>query len=459
MPSLDNLPGARAPDPADDIATDGTPSGVPGHSSSIFRRVDQHLKADPSRVVVRPFHLSWQASGLASNRATRLIQDILDMSPQAVSHALEAVFHDFDQRHWQIKRVFETRFAEVIASVRMEASRFDEARRLLVGAYFCHEYSFAAAALMNPSIVPHPDQSGLDGRTVRFILSLRAVGEGHVSTVCFREGLVGPDGRFELVAEPRIATAAVATRGSRADQDGSVTVERDPDSTLSRTVIFPVTPAQANGLEDLRLTRFDHGDGDMEWLGTYTAYSGQAIRSEMLRTRDFRSFTLTPLAGSASVNKGMGLFPRKVGGRYLMIGRQDGKNLYLLSSDQLTEWSGGVKIMEPAFPWEFIQIGNCGAPIELDEGWLLLTHGVGPMRKYAIGAALLDKEDPSRVLARTSEPLLAAADHEREGYVPNVVYTCGALRLGSTLFMPYALADSSVTFAFADLPHILASMS
>lgn len=427
-------------------------------AASIFRRVDLYLKADPGRVVVRPFHLSWQASGLASGRANRLVQDIMAMSDDAVEQALQGVFHDFEQRHWQIQRVFETRADEVIASLAMERDFFAPSRRTLIGAYFSHEYSFAAAALMNPSIVPHPDQSGLRDGTVRFILSLRAVGEGHVSSIAFREGLVGPDGRFELVPEPRIATAVIKRDVSMQDPDGTVIVERDPDSTLSGTVIFPVTRAQANGLEDLRLTRFEHDEGNIEWLGTYTAYSGQAIRSEMIRTRDFRTFALTPLAGSASVNKGMGLFPRRIDGQYLMIGRQDGKNLFLLQSDQLTEWSGGVKILEPAFPWEFIQIGNCGAPIELDEGWLLLTHGVGPMRKYALGAALLDKKDPSRVLARTPEPLLAAADHEREGYVPNVVYTCGGLRLGATLFLPYALADSSITFAFADIADVLSRM-
>jgi len=430
-----------------------------GGGAPIFRRVKEHLKADPGRVVVRPFHLSWQASGLASGRANKLVQDIMEMSATAVDRALEDVFHDFDQRHWQIKRVFETRFAEVIASMRMKPTRFDESRRLLIGAYFCHEYSFAAAALMNPSIVPHPDQSGLDDQTVRFVMSLRAVGEGHLSSITFREGLVGANGRFELLPEPRIATAAIARNAWSHDPDGTVIVERDPDSTPSGTVIFPVTPAQANGLEDLRLTKFHHDNGEAEWLGTYTAYSGQAIRSEMMRTKDFRTFALTPLSGSAAVNKGMGLFPRTINGSYMMIGRQDGKNLFLLTSDELTEWSGGVKIMEPAFPWEFIQIGNCGAPIELDEGWLLLTHGVGPMRKYALGAALLDKDDPSKVLARTPLPLLTAVDHEREGYVPNVVYSCGGMRLGSTLFLPYGVADSSVAFAFADIKDVLGCMS
>lgn len=427
--------------------------------TSVFRRLDLTLKADPARVVVRPFHLSWQASGLASSRADRLVTDIMAMSDDEVDEALCAVFHDFEQRHWQIERVFFTRFDEVAQTLKLQTECYDLRRRILIGAYFCHEYSYAAAALMNPSIVPHPDQSCLDSGSVRFVMSLRAVGEGHVSSIAFREGVVNPNGSFSLHPEPPIATSAIARRNWGATEDRVVMIDRDRDSTLSGTVIFPVTSAQANGLEDLRLTAFQHDDGRQEWIGTYTAYNGREIRSEMLRTEDFHSFALVPMAGSASVNKGMALFPRKVRGSYMMIGRQDGKNIFLLESDQLSEWSGGVKIMEPAFPWEFIQIGNCGAPIELDEGWLLLTHGVGPMRKYSIGAALLDKENPAKVLARSARPLLTAVEHEREGYVPNVVYTCGGLKLGDKLLLPYALADSSATFAFADLRDILGALT
>jgi predicted GH43/DUF377 family glycosyl hydrolase len=271
--------------------------------------------------------------------------------------------------------------------------------------------------------------------------------------------VVSAKGHLFLHPEPPIATSAIARKQWGSSEECAVMIDRDVDSTLSGTVIFPVTAAQANGLEDLRLTPFHHEDGRREWIGTYTAYNGREIRSEMLRTDDFRSFALIPMVGSASVNKGMALFPRKVRGTYMMIGRQDGKNLFLLESDQLTEWSGGVKIMEPAFPWEFIQIGNCGPPIELDEGWLLLTHGVGAMRKYAIGAALLDKENPEKVLARSSKPLLTAVEHEREGYVPNVVYTCGGMKIGGQLFLPYGLADSSVTFAFADIADMINAMS
>ncbi len=434
--------------------TDPSPDGA---KLPIFRRLEQRLTADPSRVVVRPFHLSWQAAGQATSRGARLVSDILAMDEAAVDRALDSVFKDFEQRHWQIERVFETRFDQVARELQLDRSSLGARRRQLIGAYFCHEYSFQAAALMNPSIVPHPDQSALASGTVRFIMSLRAVGEGHISSIAFRDGIVGSNGSFSLSAEPPVATAAMA-RSQLRDLDGTIIVERDRDSTLSGTVIFPVTPAQANGLEDLRLTRFVHDDGTPEWIGTYTAYSGREIRSELLRTFDFREFALMPMEGAAAVNKGMALFPQRIDGRYLMIGRQDGKNLYLLASDDICDWSGGTRLLEPRYPWEFVQIGNCGSPIELDEGWLLLTHGVGPMRKYALGAVLLDKKDPSRVLARTPEPLLAAADHEREGYVPNVVYTCGALRLDHSIFIPYGLADSSVAFAFADIADVLAMM-
>lgn len=408
--------------------------------------------------MVRPFHIPVDPANPAAGRVGRIVRQVLALDDVHAEAELALVLRDFEARHWQTRNMFNKRYGQIELALGLDGMRISPVKQQLIGAYFCHEYSYAAAALMNPSIAPHPDQSGADKGCVRFVMSLRSVGEGHVSSIAFREGMVNANGHFFLQPEPPIATAAIARTAWASDEDGTVLIDRDRDSTLSGTVIFPVTAAQSNGLEDLRLTPFDHEDGRREWIGTYTAYSGRAIRSEMLRTDDFRSFALAPMEGSAAVNKGMALFPRKIDGAYMMIGRQDGKNLFLLKSDQLAEWSGGVKIMEPFYPWEFIQIGNCGAPIELDEGWLLLTHGVGPMRKYSIGAALLDKKNPANVLARTSRPLLTAIEHEREGYVPNVVYTCGALRLGSKLFLPYGLADSSVTFAFADLADILSAM-
>jgi predicted GH43/DUF377 family glycosyl hydrolase len=239
----------------------------------------------------------------------------------------------------------------------------------------------------------------------------------------------------------------------------STTAVSFKEASLSGTVIFPFTPQQRNGLEDLRLTRLvTDGDGGPVYCGTYTAYSGHDIASEMLITDDFRTFRLQPLSGRAALNKGMALFPRKVDGAYATIGRLDGESLYYLRSDDLLRWEDGVRILAPVYPWELVQMGNCGSPIEIDEGWLLLTHGVGAMRKYCIGAALLDKNDPSKVLGRTPHPLISPSDDDREGYVPNVVYTCGAIAHGRRIFIPYGVADSSVTFCTVDIPALLSEL-
>jgi predicted GH43/DUF377 family glycosyl hydrolase len=416
------------------------------------------LTADPSRVVVRPFHVSWPGAGADTSRAARLLEDIAALDNRQTRRQLRAVFKDFEARHWQTKKIFERRFSQVASMLDLDTTGIDTDERLLIGAYFCHEYSYAAAALMNPRVVPHPDQSGLDDHTVRIAMSLRAVGEGHISSIAFREGLISDKGTLTLAPEPPFATAAETVEAVEMHCDGPVTVHRNPDSTLSGTVIFPVTPAQSNGLEDLRLTQFQHDDGALEYIGTYTAFSGRGIQSELLRTADFRSIDLVPMRGPAAVNKGLAPFPRKIGGRYFAIGRQDGKNLYIIESDSLEYWGDGTLLMEPKYPWEYVQIGNCGCPVEIDEGWLLLTHGVGPMRKYSVGAILLDRDDPSKILKRSPEPLLSASDQDRNGYVPNVVYTCGAMRVGDTLFVPYGLADSSVAFAFMPIKEILSQM-
>lgn len=416
------------------------------------------LHADPSRVVVRPFHLAWQATGPDAPRVRKLVADILALDARTVRSELSIVLRDFADRHWQIEKVFDDRYAEIERRLDLAGQEIKRETRRLIGAYFCHEYSYAAAALMNPSVVRHPDQTGLQTGSVRIILSLRAVGEGHISTIAFREGIISAGLQLALLPQPAFATAAML--GKRKPEQGldTVWVYRQRESSISGTVLFPITEAQRNGLEDLRLLEFTRDSGKSEWIGTYTAYSGRGIGSELLRTRDFREFTLVPIKGAAARNKGMALFPRKIDGQYWMIGRQDGKNLYLLRSDTIDHWDDGELLLEPRFPWEFVQIGNCGAPIELDEGWLLITHGVGAMRKYSIGAALLDKNNPSIVLKRTTNPILSAADEDREGYVPNVVYSCGAIRVGDDLFLPYGVADSSVCFAFIAISNILAQM-
>ena len=421
-----------------------------------MRILDTRLHADPSRVVLRPFHLGWQGKNAPGGRAQKLVDDIRALDDSQVAHEYARVQSDFAERHWQIDQMFDERFAEVARALELDPQPISPIRRRLIGAYFCHEYSYAAAALMNPSIVPHPDQSGMEEGAVRFVMSLRAVGEGHISSVAFREGIAHPDGEFSLWPQSSLATSVELDDESLSDSDAGVTVHRHEDSNLSNTVIFPITEQQSGGLEDLRLVRFDHGGGDYEWIGTYTAYSGRSIRSELLRTLDFRRFLLEPIEGRAGRNKGMALFPERVGGKYAMIGRQDGKNLFLLKSDRIDRWnSEGVLLMEPKYPWEFIQIGNCGSPVLTDAGWLIFTHGVGAMRKYSLGCALLDRDDPSKLIGRTKEPVLSAVDADRSGYVPNVVYTCGVLAVGERLLVPYGISDSAVGFATVEIADLL----
>jgi predicted GH43/DUF377 family glycosyl hydrolase len=327
----------------------------------------------------------------------------------------------------------------------------------LVGAYFLHEYSFEAAALFNPSIVSHPDQSGISEGGRRFILSLRAVGEGHISSLTFRSGAIAADGSVTIDPTARLASVPrVKSRIPGPDGDELELVFK-PDEDISERVIFPVTESQSNGIEDARFVEFRDG-GQKTFYATYTAYSGKGIRSELIQTADFISFRMSPLRGLAARNKGMGLFPRRINGMYAMIGRQDNENLYLIYSSDLYSWDGGLGILQPQFPWEFVQIGNCGSPIELDNGWLLLTHGVGPVRKYSIGAVLLDKEDPSKVLARSREPLVRPEPSEREGYVPNVVYTCGAMRHNDQIILPYAVSDTFSNFATIKITALMQAM-
>ncbi|WP_408590166.1 glycoside hydrolase family 130 protein [Novosphingobium sp.] len=424
----------------------------------ILRLFPLRLHADPSRVVIRPFHLGWQATTANTSRAEKLVADILDLDETTVESEYAGILNDFAVRHWQIEAVFEERCAEVASAIEVP-DFISTARRRLIGAYFCHEYSYAAAALMNPSVVPHPDQSDMGEGEVRFIMSMRAVGEGHISSIAFREGIASIHTGIALWPQPPIATAAMLDAPEQPLAHHAVRIHRHADCTLSGTVIFPMTDAQRNGLEDLRLVRCTDEDGAHCWIGTYTAYNGREIRSELLMTEDFRNFTLQPISGRAGRNKGMALFPETIGGRHFMLGRQDGKNLYLLSSDRIDHWNDeGMLLLEPRFPWEFIQIGNCGSPILTRHGWLVLTHGVGAMRKYSIGALLLDRDDPSIVLGRSAIPLLAAKDQDRVGYVPNVVYTCGAIPVGNLLFMPYGISDSAIGFACVDIDELVATL-
>ena len=416
--------------------------------SRFLNRQILHLRPDPARVVVRPFKPATEPRDLNptdKTRANHIVGRVLRLEPGAAARQLAEVLENFEGRHRNLLETFETRAAEMEEALEPHAV-LNKTQRCLIGAYFLHEYSFEASALFNPSIVRHPDQSGAPKNGCRFVLSLRAVGEGHISSLTFRSGTIGADGSVAVDPTARLASVPKIARRTSGPSGDVVEVIFRPDDDLSERVIFPVTDAQANGIEDARFVPFDN-DGRTTFYATYTAYNGRAIRSELLETTDFTSFRMTPLAGPATHNKGMALFPRKIDGRYAMIGRQDNENLYLILSDDLHTWEDGRPILQPEYPWEFVQIGSCGSPIELDDCWLLLTHGVGPVRKYSIGAVLLDKKDPSKVLARSREPLIRPEPAEREGYVPNVVYTCGAMRHRDLIILPYAVSDTFSKFA------------
>jgi predicted GH43/DUF377 family glycosyl hydrolase len=427
--------------------------------ATFLNRKALYLRPDPARVIVRPFKPATEPRDLNptdKTRANQIVDRVLALDPDAAAHQLADVLENFQGRHRNLLETFEAR-ADVMEQALAPHGSFSSVQRQLIGAYFLNEYSFEASALFNPSIVPHPDQSGAPQGGLRFILSLRAVGEGHVSSLTFRAGTIAADGSLAVDPTARLASSPrISHRVSGPDGD-QIGLTFNPDEELSERVIFPVTESQSNGIEDARFVQFSD-QGRTTYYATYTAYSGRAIRSELIETSDFLSFRMSPLHGTAAQNKGMALFPRKIGGEYAMITRQDNENLYLIYSDDLYRWDGGQPILKPQFPWEFVQIGNCGSPIELDEGWLLLTHGVGPVRKYSIGAALLDKNNPLKVLARSREPLLRPEPSEREGYVPNVVYTCGAMRHNDLIILPYAVSDTFSNFATVKISALLKTM-
>ncbi len=425
-----------------------------------FNRQALYLQPDPARVIFRPFKPATEPRDFNrtdKTRANHIVDRVLRLDAETAAQQLADVLENFDGRHRNILDTFDARATEMEDAFDPHAT-FTKAQRQLIGAYFMHEYTFEASALFNPSIVRHPDQSGAHDGGCRFVLSLRAVGEGHISSLTFRSGAIDIDGNVTVDPTARLASVPrITNRTFRPDGD-DIEVAFPDDTHLSERVIFPITESQINGIEDARFVEFEH-EGRKTYYATFTAYSGRAIRSELIATTDFARFRITPLRGSATRNKGMGLFPRKIDGRYAMIGRQDNENLHLIYSDDLYTWEGGQEFLQPKYPWEFVQIGNCGSPIELDEGWLLFTHGVGPVRRYAIGAVLLDKQDPSRVLARSREPLVRPDAAERQGYVPNVVYTCGALRHGGRIILPYAVSDTFSNFATIKISALLQALA
>lgn len=422
-------------------------------------QLDIRLDPDPSRTVVRPFVPS-DPDGFAVEghpRATRIVERVLALDEESFRTELEAAWESLDERHRDVKARLLRRFDEIAQFV-PDAGALDDDHRLLIAAYLSAEYSFEAAALFNPSIVVAPDQ-GESEAGLRFILSLRGIGEGHMSSVTFRTGRWAADGTVTVDPASTIAVAPIVGDAG-ADADGD-TIELDCGGSHdpSETVLFPIVASQSCGIEDLRLTPFALDDRARTYLGTYTALGDKGVRQEILRTDDFRRFRMHPVTGPLAGAKGLALFPRKVGGRHLALSRHDNENLWLATSDDLIDWQAQGKLMGPHMPWEIIQIGNCGSPIEIGEGWLVLTHGVGVVRNYCMGAALLDRDDPSRVIARLAEPLLEPEADDRDGYVPNVVYSCGGLVRGRTMLLPYAVADEFTRFCLVDLDGLLAAMT
>ncbi len=477
----------------------------------LIKRRKNRLHRDTSRVITRT-HIPTNFS-----RIKRIADRVLLLQESHAADLLKEVLASFSSRHKNIELSLAENFKKVCDYIDPEIE-ISYTKQILIGAYFTMEYSVESAALFNPSIVPHPNQSGLESDELRFIMSLRATGEGHISSIVFRTGLIEDDGAvvFDSITDylqtpkmihdpyymrdlfqmklqdmgvwddtsieiierlPDVFTFNDLTESIlRVHQDTAVESDEktlvkikwlansnykirfDSKSKVSERVIFPVSENESRGIEDARFVRFADDDGEITYYATYTAYNGFNILPQLIETKDFLTFNIITLNGMAVQNKGMALFPRKINGKYVMLGRQDGENNYIMYSDHLHFWQEAILIQEPQEPWEFIQIGNCGSPIEISEGWLVLTHGVGAMRQYFMGALLLDLNDPSKVIARLHEPLLSPTEEEREGYVPNVIYSCGALIHNNRLVIPYAMSDITSGIATIKVDDLLKCM-
>ncbi len=479
-------------------------------------RVRRHqitFQPESARVIIRPFIPG------KPQIVTNILTRALALSEAEVDAQLQGILAEFATRHFDIESLLLSHYEKVRVHVRSQQP-LSRLRQLLIGALFSGEYALESAALFNPSMVPHPDQSGVPAGAQRFIMSLRATGEGHISSIEFRTGLIAPDGevsvepvsRFvtvpEIVPNPTYKKKRFITKLQEMGFEGGpaaavmeplgelftlheldesmrrVRRESKPLSrdlrralelfrwlaesnyelnfpsklALSERIIFPVSSNETNGIEDARFVRFTDDDGSVLYCATYTAYNGRAILPQFIETQDFLHFRVLTLNGSAVQNKGMALFPRRINGRYAMLSRQDDENLFIMFSDNLHHWSNPEIILRPSQTWESVKIGNCGSPIETEAGWLVITHGVGPMRKYCIGAALLDLNDPTQVIGRLPSPLLCPQGNEREGYVPNVVYSCGSMIHHRELILPYAMSDTASAISSVSLDDLLAAL-
>ncbi|MDO7840729.1 glycoside hydrolase family 130 protein [Sphingomonas immobilis] len=429
-------------------------------SDTLFDFSSLHLRPDPARTVIKPFSVEYPEpfQDAAHPRMRKVIERVLSLDADACRSESDAAIASLSERHRNVETMLLRRYEEVIDSL-PENVTAEPDQQLLIGAYLSAEYSFEAAALFNPSIVLRMNQDGAPKDGINFILSLRGIGEGHVSSVTFRTGSWCAAGGFQVDDASKWITSPRIEGPDESGEAGTTRVICEGSEEPSESVLFPVTATQRQGIEDLRMVRFTEDDGSPSFLGTYTAFDGRNARCELFRGTGINTFEMTALKGSVPASKGMALFPRRLDGRFAMIGRQDNENLWLIDSDDITTWNGGTKLIGPRYPWEFVQMGNCGSPIELDEGWLVITHGVGMMRNYCMGACLLDKADPGKLLARTPEPILRPSPTERSGYVPNVVYSCGAIVHDRTLLLPFGVADNFASFASCSVDALLERMS
>ncbi|MDQ7065232.1 MAG: glycoside hydrolase family 130 protein [candidate division KSB1 bacterium] len=471
------------------------------------------FRADITRVILKPFVPS------SEERIRKIIDRVLSLSEDTVEQWLDRVIGEFAHRHNHFQKVLQENYQRVAHYI-PKGKKLSDKRKTLIGAYFTHEYSVEAAALFNPSIVPHPNQRDLPAGHERFILSLRATGEGHISSIEFRSGVLDAQnevsmetptpfllpGEVQPLRTPALDFLRAALEASslpkgilkqvlqangkpasvdsvrkalqhqtrvhpelrallpdmleqldRAERE-SFALTYANDVPVSERIIFPVSSEERNGIEDARFVQFTDDNGDVVYYAPYTAYDGKQINMKLLQTKDFLHFEVYPLFGQAIRNKGMALFPEKINGKYAAISRQDGESLFLMYSDSLFRWEEAEVIRIPELPWEVVQIGNCGSPIKTEEGWLLLTHGVGPLRKYVIGVYLLDLHDPSKIIGALDEPILSPNEKEREGYVPNVVYSCGGMVRQNELILPYAYSDVGTGIATIPLPQLLRAL-
>ena len=484
--------------------------------TTTVKRKPIRFTSDPKRVITRFFFPG------PETRVQSIIHKVIDMPEQAAHLSLNQTLRDFSARHRNISKIYQKHFDRVcdIMKDKMEdLGALSEFKKLLIGAYFTSEYSIESAAFFNPSMVEDPDQSGLEEGEKRIIISFRATGEGHISSIVFRGGILDANNNLTMKPQGKLVDEAEAicnfvyqkeafckklsemhiendvvtkvmnrlrfefdynelhnavTETTREINpnfqqqkmlqtitwlaDSHYEISFSLDTGISERVIFPIAAAESNGIEDARFVKFTDNDGRVRYYATYTAYNGYTIMPKLIETKDFYQFKVMPIHGENAQNKGMALFPRRINGKYAMLSRLDGINNYIMFSDDINLWQDAVQIQTPKYPWEFIQIGNCGSPIETEHGWLVITHGVGTMRKYCLGATLLDLDDPTKVIGQLTEPLLSPNEEEREGYVPNVVYSCGSIIHNDELVIPYAMSDTASTFASVPLEDLFSRL-